>query len=103
MRNSITLFIVVVTALFAAVPARAAETQPRAAYNFNPDWKLLVGDPKGAEAPDFDDAKWKPVTLPHAWNEDSAFKVSIEELPTGIAWYRKRFTLPPADGGKKVY
>jgi len=30
----------------------------------------------------------------YAWNEDSAFKVSIHDMPTGIARYRKRFTLP---------
>ena len=45
--------------------------------------------------------RWKPVTLPHAWNEDAAFKVSIEQLPTGIAWYRKRFTLPAGRRGQE--
>lgn len=75
----------------------------RATYNFNPGWKLLVGDSKGAATPTFDDAEWKPVTLPHAWNEDSAFKVAIADLPTGIAWYRKHFKLPAGSGGKKVF
>src|SRR4051812_48002541 len=100
-----TFFSLVVVAfavvLSAVAPARAA-AEPRAAYNFNPDWKLFVGDAKGAEAPAFDDAKWKPVTLPHAWNEDSAFKVSIEQLPTGIAWYRKHFSLPAGAAGQRV-
>src|SRR5215218_8265911 len=80
----------------------AGDGSARATYDFNPDWRLFVGDPRGAEAPGFDDAKWKPVTLPHAWNEDAAFRVSIEQLPTGIAWYRKRFTLPPDAAGKRV-
>src|SRR3954453_21657228 len=93
-------------ALFAARPASAqwaAEGSPRATYDFNADWRLLVGDPKGAEATDFDDSSWRTVTLPHAWNEDSAFKVSIHDLPTGVAWYRKRFSLPSSDAGKKVF
>src|SRR2546423_301143 len=94
------LFVVVLAVFLVSSAARAAV--PRSAYNFNPDWKLLVGDPKGAEAAAFDDSKWTSVTLPHAWNEDSAFKVSIEQLPTGIAWYRKHFTLPADAAGKRV-
>src|SRR2546426_8666543 len=75
----------------------------RTKYNFNSGWKLFVGDPDGAEAPAFDDSGWKNVTLPHAWNEDSAFKVSIHDLPTGVAWYRKRFRLPAGSTNKKVF
>jgi hypothetical protein len=84
-------------------PTMAASDVPSTAYNFNPGWKLLVGDSTNASAADFDDSTWKPVTLPHAWNEDSAFKVSIHDLPTGIAWYRKHFKLPPDAAGKKIF
>ena len=85
-----------VSAVEPALPSRAT-------YNFNPDWRLFAGDPKGAESPGFDDRAWKPVTLPHAWNEDDAFRVSIHDLPTGIAWYRKHFSLPADAAGKKVF
>jgi hypothetical protein len=71
-------------------------------YNFNPGWKVFPGDPAGAQAVGFDDSAWKDITLPHAWNEDSAFKVAIQELPNGVAWYRKHFKLPPDSAGKKV-
>lgn len=81
----------------------AAANSPRIKYNFNPGWKLYVGDPAGAEAPGFNDGSWKAVTLPHAWNEDAAFKVSIEKHPTGIVWYRKKFKIPSSDKGKKVF
>jgi beta-galactosidase len=81
----------------------AEQPSPRATFNFNPGWKLTVGDPANAAQPDFDDSEWKSVTLPHAWNEDSAFKVSIAEHPTSIAWYRKRFKLPDDSAGKKVF
>ncbi|WP_374163704.1 sugar-binding domain-containing protein [Arcticibacter sp. MXS-1] len=82
-----------------------AQAQPlqRLKYNFNPGWKLFVGDVRGAEAPSFDDQSWKPVTLPHAWNEDTAFKVAIDEHPTGIAWYRKHFTVPKEARGGKIF
>ncbi len=83
--------------------APAAAENLRTTGNFNPGWKLHVGDISGAEASGYDDSAWKPVALPHAWNEDFAFKVAIGQHPTGIAWYRKRFKLPPEAAGKKVF
>lgn len=91
------------TLLGAAGNGPCAEATARASFNFNPGWRLWVGDPTNAAAPACDDAAWKPVTLPRAWNEDAAFRVAIDQLPTGIAWYRKRFTLPPEARGKKVF
>ncbi|HEX2854544.1 MAG TPA: DUF4982 domain-containing protein [Opitutaceae bacterium] len=85
--------------VFASAPFATA----RDTYDFNPGWKLVVGDPAGAEATQFDDAAWKAVTLPHAWNEDDAFKKDIKDHTTGIAWYRKAFKLPPGAAGKKVF
>ena len=82
-----------------ALSAHAA----RATYNFNPAWRLHIGDAPGAEAPTFDDANWKPVTLPRAWNEDDAFAKDIVDHGTGIAWYRKRFTLPKDVAQRKVF
>lgn len=76
---------------------------PRTKYNFNPGWKVFVGDTAAAKEPAFNDVAWKNVTLPYAWNEDDAFKVSIDELRTGIAWYRKHFTIDAAQKGKKIF
>jgi beta-galactosidase len=75
----------------------------RVTYNFNPGWKLFVGDAADAASPGFNDKDWKEITLPHAWNEDEAFRKSIEDLPTGIAWYRKHFKIRPSDAGKKIF
>ena len=75
----------------------------RIKYNFNPDWKVFVGDVAEARAPGFDDASWKKVTLPYAWNEDDAFKKDIRDLSTGITWYRKHFKLPVTAKGQKVF
>ena len=82
-----------------ALPARAE----RALYDFNPGWKLLVGDPKDASQPRFDDSAWKQVTLPRAWNEDDAFARDIVDHATGIAWYRKHFALKDLQAGQKVF
>lgn len=81
----------------------APSSASRATYNFNPNWKVLVGNPTNAAQPEFDDASWKRVTLPYAWNEDAAFKVAIDQHPTGVAWYRKHFKLPADAVGKKVF
>lgn len=93
----------ILTFLTAAVVFGQSRSPGRATYNFNPGWKLYVGDAAGAELPDFNDTDWKAITLPHAWNEDDAFQKSIEDLPTGISWYRKRFKIPFSDAGKKIF
>jgi beta-galactosidase len=86
-------------AFLCAFPAHAA----RAVFNFNPGWRLAVADPADAAQAGFDDASWKQVTLPRAWNEDDAFSRDIADLSTGVAWYRKRFTLPASARGHKVF
>jgi hypothetical protein len=86
-------------ALASAAPAHAA----RALYDFNPGWKLAVGDPADAARRDFDDTAWKPVSLPHAWNEDDAFRKDIADLSTGVAWYRKHFKVPALKPGQQVF
>jgi beta-galactosidase len=87
-----------------ANPALAAKpVADRQQYNFNPEWRVLVGDPTGAQNIGFDDKGWKKVTLPYAWNEDEAFQKDIKDLSTGVAWYRKHFRLPAGSIGQKVY
>lgn len=66
-------------------------TAQRQKLNFNSGWLMCLGDIRGAEAVDYDDHDWQRVTLPRAWNEAEAFKVSIHELSDTILWYRKHF------------
>lgn len=63
--------------------------QARETYNFNPEWK--IGKQK------------QTVTLPRAWNEDEAYRLSTYEVSDGIVWYRKIFTLPASAQGKCVF
>lgn len=107
-RNALrlTLFLSVVWTCSAASSDPAAPApiaSLRETLDFNPGWKLLVGDPAGAHEPGFDDSDWKSVTLPRAWNEDDAFRRDIKDHSTGIAWYRKSFVLPPGEAGRKVF
>ena len=87
----------------AQVSNRTQTPSARARYNFNPGWLVLVGDPIHAESSTFDDSAWKHVTLPYAWNEDSAYKVSIHDMPTGIAWYRKHFSVPANSKSQRIF
>jgi beta-galactosidase len=89
-------------ALAAALSCLPAHAE-RSVFNFNPDWRLAVADPADAAATVFDDSAWKRVTLPRAWNEDDAFGKDIVDHSTGVAWYRKRFVLPAAAAGQKVF
>ena len=75
----------------------------REKYNFNSDWKLKLGDIIQAEEVNYLDAEWKSVTLPHAFNEDEAFKLNIKDLTDTIVWYRKHFRLPADVKGRKVF
>lgn len=75
----------------------------REKYNFNSGWKLKVGDIAQAESVSYSDTGWKSVTLPHAFNEDGAFKLNIKDLTDTIVWYRKHFHLPADAKGRKVF
>lgn len=72
-------------------------------YNFNSDWKLKSGDFTEAKKNYFNDKNWESVTLPHAYNQKEAFNKSIENLTTGIVWYRKNFKLPRGISNKKIF
>ena len=75
----------------------------REKYNFNADWKMKVDDTPGNEKINIKDNDWQVVTLPHAFNEDDAFKKPIQDLTTGIVWYRKYFKLPKGSNNKKIF
>ena len=99
MKHKLFLFVFLLTAL-SVINGQASE---RKKYNFNSEWKLQIGDFPKAKNAKFDDSQWKQVTLPHAFNEDEAFKVSIEDLTDTISWYRKRFQLPDLKSNQKVF
>lgn len=73
------------------------------------------GDP-GADFPfvkeDFPDNTWERVSLPHDWAIKGPFYTSdkpevgggMGRLPSqGVAWYRKKLTIPTTDQGKIIY
>lgn len=84
-------------ALLAAVkgPGRVAGAEPG------------IGQDVAFTQPDYDDSDWRHLNLPHDWGIEGPF---VQEYPGesgklgwwGIGWYRKRFTLPASDAGRRV-
>lgn len=99
MKHKLFLF----TFLLAILSAINIQASERKKYNFNSEWKLRIGDFPKAKDTKFDDSKWKQVTLPHAFNEDEAFKLSIEQLTDTVVWYSKSFQIPELKSNQKVF
>ena len=92
-----TLFVMLCTIM------TSAETpSDRQKINFNGDWRLAVGDYAEASKPEFDDTRWKRVTLPYAFNGNEAFRKDIVNLTDTISWYRKTFKLADV-ANRKVF
>ena len=90
--------------LFAFLLGKAhAQVSVGQAQLLNDDWRFLlvdsawnVSESPDMKNPDFDDSRWRRVTLPHDWSVEqpmSPDKGSCQGyLPGGVGWYRK--TLP---------
>ncbi len=88
------LFAVGVCAAASAVPVTGARR-----VNFDDGWRFFKGAAPGAEKPDFNDAAWRELRLPHDWAIEGPFDSTQNPhtgaLPIfGTGWYRKSFTLP---------
>ncbi len=88
--------------LMGALLALNVQATERKKYNFNSAWLVQVGDIANGQKSELNDKKWKQVTLPYAFNEDEAFKLSIEQLTDTVVWYRKHFRVEEF-AGKKVF
>ena len=81
---------------------------------FDADWRFHRGGAQGAEAPDFDDSKWRKLDLPHDWSiedlpgtrspfdPDAISQVSGGFTTGGTGWYRKTFNVPAEAKGKRI-
>ena len=99
--RTIVLFLSLITIFTTHVSGKTG----REKYNFNSEWLLHIGDLSNGQDKNLKDSgkEWKQVTLPRAFNEDEAFKLSIEQLTDTIVWYRKHFRIPNGSNGKKVF
>jgi beta-galactosidase len=109
MKTSPILATVVLTFACALLAGPSPAAEVRLMENFDANWRFLQGDAPGAEDSGFDDAKWKPVSLPHDWSIAGPFAETNLAggagafLPSGVAWYRKHFSLPKGEPGRRVF
>lgn len=81
----------------------------RTTVSFDRDWRFLKSDAAGAEAANFDDSGWRQLDVPHDWSIEGPFDEKNPTagagafLPSGVVWYRKHFSLPKADAGRRVF
>ncbi len=61
----------------------------------------------GPALPEFDDSSWRSVHLPHDFVVEGTFdpqaNLSHGFLPAGVGWYRRTFTLPQSDRGRRIW
>ena len=92
--------------LLAAIPLAAA---PRNVLPLDLAWRFLKADVPGAEKPEFSDAAWRSVRVPHDWAIEGPFDEKAPArgagafLPGGVGWYRKAFVLPADAASRRVF
>ena len=82
---------------------------------FDQSWLYHNGDATGADTAAFADSTWTSLSVPHDWaiegtnppaNPFSATAATTGRgawVASGIAWYRKHFTLPQTYSGDQIY
>lgn len=82
--------------------------QDRQTLTLHDGWKFAPGSHDEAYSPEFNDASWASVTVPHDWAIagpfDPAGDGSTAKLPwKGEGWYRYYLDLPSTVSGKRIY
>jgi beta-galactosidase len=93
----------------------SADAPARVVTSFDADWKFVAKDVGGKGNNDsgaevmLDDSAWRTVEVPHDWSIEGPISPSNPSgqaggfFPTGVSWYRKHFTLPAEDAGKRIF
>jgi len=68
----------------------------------NRHWRFNRTFPEGAELKAFDDSVWERVVVPHS-NASLPWHSFDEKSYQFVSCYRRRFTLPPAARGRRVF
>ena len=92
-----------------AVGVAGAFAAPRGEQNLDFDWRFIQQDVAGAEQPDFADAQWRLLDVPHDWSIEGTYSPNhpgtdalVSYLPTGIGCYRKVIAAPADWAGRRV-
>ena len=98
-----------------ANPPPQLPNRVRTIMPFDASWLYKNGDTTGADGATFADSTWRSLSVPHDWaiegtnppaNPFSSSAATTGRgawVASGIAWYRKHFTLPENLSGDQVY
>lgn len=92
-----------------AVGHDMTSSRGRIISSFDSNWLFFRGDAPGAERPDFADAGWRKLDVPHDWSIEGPFDEKNKTgpsggfLPAGVGWYRKHFTVPADQSGRRIF
>ena len=94
---SIRKLILLTISIFVWAQAAMGQLSFGRAENFNEGWLFAKADSSAMSGPEFDDAGWRRLDLPHDWSIEGRLSPSLNSctgyLPGGIAWYRKHFSV----------
>lgn len=86
-----------------------AQQDARNRESFDDNWKFYLGDNPDAKNPEYNDASWRNLNLPHDWSIEGYFDkrnpagIDGGALPGGVGWYRKTFTVAASSKNKNVF
>lgn len=89
--------------------AIAVVGQARERISFNEDWRFVLADSAAMAQPNYNDVKWRQLSLPHDWAIEGDFYAGNPSgagggaLPGGVGWYRKHFTVDKLRGADRVF
>lgn len=81
---------------------------------FDDDWRFLLTPKRlyssyDMSRPDYDDASWRKLSVPHDWSIEGDFRIEHPagpgggSLPGGLGWYRKHFEYLPQGAGERLF
>lgn len=94
----------------ALIPAEPVAAQDgRAVVSLDSGWRFFAGDAPEAAAPEFSDAAWEQVSVPHTWNRVGYYhhdlggtnRAETVDKRQGAGWYRLHFATPSGATGKR--
>lgn len=89
-----------------AADAAPSDTSPRLTQSWDAGWLFSKSDSARAMMPGFDDSQWRSLRVPHDWSTEEPFRVEYGSgngyAAGGVGWYRKHFTLDPAQKDRRV-
>jgi beta-galactosidase len=97
------------TALFVSLGSLRAADSPRVVQSLDAEWLFSRSDAPASETTMFDDVNWRTLDVPHDWAIEGGVDKSAPSdrgggyRPSGVSWYRKRFSLPATDAGKRIF